>query len=741
MKQFLRHFKNAFLLLLIVIFFSCVSEEIESSVAQDEIVINNTADFVGTETCISCHQKEHESWEGSHHDEAMKIANNTSVLGNFNGVTFSHKGIKNKFYKKNNDFYVNTIGHDGEYQDYKIKYTFGVYPLQQYLIEFPNGKVQCLLIAWDSKDKKWFRLQPDLDIHHKEWLHWTGGSMTWNTMCADCHSTNLKKNFNSKTEIYNTTFSEINVGCEACHGPASLHVSFYENPAKENSSKKPELYMTKGMGSKDVVQKCARCHSRREQITPYFDYEGHFLDHYNPSTIPQDLYELDGQIDNEDYVYSSFVQSKMYHNKVSCKDCHDVHSLKLKRQGNDLCMSCHKPEYNSAAHHFHEMKTDAAQCINCHMPGKLYMGNDFRRDHSFRVPRPDQSLVYGTPNACNGCHKDESEKWAADAILINYGPERIDHFSDHLLAGYSGNLSEFIALAANTKYPEIARARALNEFANHQLSNDEVSGILLFLNDTSALVRNEAALAIAGTQRKNLQKYIEPLLQDTIRLVRLAAAQYFNELGVVLNNNTAYTNAQKEYLESLDMVSDFAAGQLKLALYYQAKGDDEKAIIAYLKAIEIDNYFNPARMNLALIYYNQGKIIEAESLYLTVIEQEPEFGYAYYLLGLLYNETGEIEKALTNLKIASIVQPPSLKASYNYALLLQQKDDFKASNEVIENALIYFPDNEDLLYVKLLGELNTENYKRAKVTCSKLLYIDPDNRDYQQIFMQLRKEK
>ncbi len=695
------------------------------------------AEFVGSQTCIDCHQTEYTNWRNSHHDQAMKVANDSTILGNFSGVTFSHKGIKTKFYKKEGAYYVNTVGHDGEYHDYKITYTFGVFPLQQYLIKFPGGKVQCLLTAWDAKDKKWFQLQPDLDINHEEWLHWTGASMTWNTMCADCHSTNLKKNYNSSTETYATTFSEINVGCEACHGPASLHASFYENPAKESNTKKPQLYMRNGMGSKDLVQKCARCHSRREQITKYFDYEGHFLDHYNPSIIQEGLYELDGQIYDEDYVYSSFVQSKMYHNKVSCKDCHDVHSLQLKQTGNALCLNCHEPKYNSFNHHFHKMETEAAQCINCHMTGKLYMGNDFRRDHSFRVPRPDQSLVYGTPNACTGCHKDKSEKWASDAIVKNYGVKRKDHFSDHLLAGYGGDITEFLTVVANTDYPEIARTRALSEFADRDLNQNELTAILLFLKDSSALVRNEATHAVARTRRKDLRKYIEPLLSDTVRLVRLAAAQYFNEAGVVLESNEIYDYAQKEYRESLEMVSDFAAGQLKLALYFQAKGDVNKAISAYRKALEIDNYFNPARMNLAMILYQQGNIKETENLYLTVIEQEPDFGYAYYMLGLLYNETGRINKALEYLKMASNKQPPNLKASYNYALLLQQEGENLQSIKVVDNALEKFRNNEDLLYVKLLGEINTKNYKQAKITCATLLSISPNNRDYQQIFTQL----
>jgi hypothetical protein len=259
----------------------------------------------------------------------MKIADSLSVLANFSNSSFTSNNIKSTFFKIGNEYFVNTQGQDGEYHDYKIEYTFGVTPLQQYIVQFPNGKYQCLQTAWNTEGNKWFDLQPDLDIQADEWIHWTGGGLRWNSSCADCHSTNLHKNFDSKLNSYYTTFSEINVSCEACHGPASLHVDYYQKTDK--STNPPHMYMDGSLSSTELVDKCARCHSRRSQITKAFNYEESFLDQYKPTLLIDPIYEPDGQIRDEDYVYGSFVQSKMYHNGVSCKDCHDVHSLKLKR--------------------------------------------------------------------------------------------------------------------------------------------------------------------------------------------------------------------------------------------------------------------------------------------------------------------------------------------------------------------------------------------------------------------------
>ncbi len=702
----------------------------EVSVAKNTIA----STFVGSKTCVACHQKEYSNWEGSHHEQAMKIADSTSILGNFNDITFTSKGINYRFFKRGVEYFVNTEGDDGNYHDYKISYTFGVIPLQQYLIAFSRGKFQCLLVAWDAKENKWYDLQPSLDIHREEWMHWTGGSMTWNTMCADCHSTNLRKNFDSKTEHYQTRFSEINVSCEACHGPSSEHVSFYKN-SKEGTS--PKMYMYTSTTAVELVQKCARCHSRRGQLTKRFDYKGHFLDYYNPSLLVEPVYELDGQIKDEDYVYGSFVQSKMYHEGVSCKDCHDVHSLKLKKSGNALCLSCHASSYNKPSHHFHEGNTSGAQCINCHMASKTYMGNDVRRDHSFRIPRPDQSVKYGTPNACNTCHQEKSAQWASEIIISKFGDTRAAHFSDYLLAGSQGDVAAYYELLSQNKYPEISRATALSSIADRQITQEETLVILKYINDPSALVRNEATLALQGINSNEFSKYIKALLLDSVRLVRISAARYFNMKGVSLTNNVGFDKAQKEYLERLDMNADFPSGQYQIAMNHQANGATDLAIKAYKRAIEIDNYHNISRMNLALLLYNQGNVSAAEKLYLKVVEQEPSYSYPNYMLGLLYNENGQTEKSLKHLSAACEKEPIIINAFYNYALKLQENGLDKKADMIIDKALQTEPYNERLLYAKLVNQINNNN-KGAYNTCMKLLKVAPNNVNYKKIFEQLK---
>ncbi len=702
-------------------------------------VHNKEATFVGGESCKACHEEQFALWKSSHHDQAMKIADSLSILADFNNTTFTHNNVTSRFYKKDGVYFVYTQDEDGSYKEFRIVYTFGFTPLQQYIVAFPNGEFNCLLTAWDTVENKWFHLQQDLEIVHDEWINWSGGSQRWNTMCADCHSTNLHKNYNTENYQFSTSFDEINVSCEACHGPGSEHNAYYqlENPI----GIPPEIHMASALPSKKVVDNCARCHSRRSQIAKYYDYKGSFLDHYYPSLLEAPTYELDGQIKDEDYVYGSFVQSKMYEMGVSCRDCHDVHSLQLKKEGNALCLTCHAPNYNTAAHHFHKENTEASQCINCHMTGKIYMGNDFRRDHSFRIPRPDQSVKYKTPNACTGCHTERSDKWASEFIIEKYGKERKDHFSDHLLKGYFEDKNGFKTLFSSDKYPDIVRATAIKQFANVASSYEDVQEISKFLNDPSPMVRAESINALERIGIKDYTPKITKLLGDSIRSVRIYAARYFNSTGDDMSGNADFKIAEDNLRENLEMNSDFASGMHQVAVFHQQKGELDVAIKAYKRALEIDNRYNMSRMNLALLYYQQGNIKESEALYLKVVEQEPAFGESYYMLGLLYNEKGEGDKALAFLGKACSKEPLNVNALCNYAIKLQETGAYKKSLLTIDKGIRKFPNQERLLYLKLIAQLKLNRNQHALETCRLLVQLAPDNSNYAQILNDLMKVK
>lgn len=380
------------------------------------------ATFVGRETCAACHQDQATLFHGSHHDLAMDRATEETVLGDFNDVSVHHYGVTSRLFRDGTRFMVHTEGPDGEMRDYEIKYVFGVDPLQQYMVEFdrpadaaPNelGRIQVLRLCWDVVQGRWFYLSPpDVDerITPSDPLHWTGIAQRWNTSCADCHSTDVHKNYDLATDTYRTTFSEIDVSCEACHGPGSVHVQLAQSRSWNwGGMKDTGLAKLKGAAAKTQIESCAPCHSRRTKLCNGFRPGQAYDDHFACQTLTVPIYHADGQIRDEDYVYGSFLQSRMHLKGIRCTDCHDPHSARVRFDDNRLCTSCHQhpaSTYDTPAHHHHADQSPGARCVECHMPSTTYMEVDPRRDHSLRIPRPDLSLELGTPNACTGCHVD-----------------------------------------------------------------------------------------------------------------------------------------------------------------------------------------------------------------------------------------------------------------------------------------------------------------------------------------------
>ncbi|MDZ7616099.1 MAG: multiheme c-type cytochrome, partial [Patescibacteria group bacterium] len=353
---------------------------------------------------------------------------------------------RSRFWRDGDKYFVQTEGPDGRQQVFPVKYTFGIEPLQQYLVALPRGRLQCLPVAWDTEEKTWFHLYPDESIPHDDMLHWTRPLQTWNYMCAECHSTNLQKNYDVRTDTYHTSFSEIDVSCESCHGPGSVHVQLSE--ARSLFWDRLRGFGLPNLKSEDShveIETCAPCHSRRRVIYPGFKPGDKYLDYYVPEMLDTDLYYADGQILDEDFEYSSFIQSVMYRKGVRCSDCHEPCTTKVKFDDNRLCGQCHLPaQYDTPRHHFHpDSSQPGTRCVECHMADTTYMVVDARRDHGMNTPRPHLTVDLGIPNACTRCHDDgskgETPEWAVKHVEAWYGkPKGPPHFAHAIAAGRDG---------------------------------------------------------------------------------------------------------------------------------------------------------------------------------------------------------------------------------------------------------------------------------------------------------------
>ena len=735
------------------------------------------ADYVGGSSCVECHAEQVKIWQGSHHDLAMQEALPETVLGDFDDANFSYRGTTSTFLRKDDEFWVRTDGPDGELQDYRIAYTFGVHPLQQYLIEFPGGRLQALGIAWDTRaneesGQRWFHLYPEENITYEDSLHWTGPNQNWNYMCAQCHSTHLQKGYVPAEGRYQTTWSEIDVSCEACHGPASRHLAWAEGAARGEVVEEPEA---KGLaisfadptagswifdpGAKTArrsqvrrsyseVETCAPCHSRRSVLRENYRHGRPLMDSHQPALLRDPLYFPDGQIRDEVYVYGSFLQSKMYQAGVSCTDCHDPHSLQVYASDNRLCSRCHMADrYDSREHHFHEPETAGSRCVECHMPAREYMVVDPRRDHSLRVPRPDLSLKLGTPNACTGCHTDQTSHWAADQVEKWYGSDATaaPHYGEILRAGEDGlpgAPEALVEMALDPARPAIVRASSLTLLERYPGAL-AVPRIRQLLRDADPMVRLAALGTAASLEPRVRLAPVFPLLSDPVLGVRIEAARVLaGTPGELMTTAqvSRYRQGLEEYRQAQLATAERPESHMNLGNLYAQMGKFSRSEREFRTALRLDPGFVPAYINLADQYRVQGRDSEGEHLLRQGLSRTDQVAIDH-ALGLLLVRRQRLPEAIWHLEMAARHRPEVARYSYVYGVALQSAGRAEEGMDVLKKAQQRHPYNSDIL--SALVSYLTERGDRigALGYARKLAQVFPGNPRIREMIRNLESER
>jgi Flp pilus assembly protein TadD len=695
--------------------------------------VPSAATFVGEEGCAKCHASEAARWKGSHHALAMQEANEATVLGSFRDATFTHYGVTSTFSRKDGRFVVRTDGPDGKLHEYPVAYTFGVYPLQQYLIAFPGGRYQALNVVWDTRPardggQRWFHLYPKEPVAHDDPLHWTGIYQNWNHMCAECHSTNVRKGYDAARSAYATTWSEINVSCEACHGPGSRHAAWagavragraaagdadkglvfaLSDPVKASWIFDPATGIARRSvprTSRAEVEMCGRCHSRRSVVASDYAWGKPLWDTHRPALLDQGLYYADGQIQDEVYEYGSFLQSRMYAAGVTCSDCHNPHDLKVPVSSDRVCAACHQPEkFDTPAHHFHRAGTPGARCTACHMPTRNYMVVHARHDHSFRVPRPDLSARLGTPDACTGCHRGRSAAWAADAASRWWGEKRKKepHYGEAIEAGRevlpeAAKLLTGVATDANR--PAIVRATALTLFAPVGLAMPRPL-IESALHDADPAVRAGAVAAASTLDPRERVALLAPLLTDPLRTLRIESARALVQApqdSMRPSEKSDFAAALHEYVESQQVDADRPEAHLNLGALAAEQGDLSRAEAEYRKALELAPFFGGAYVNLADLFRMQGREAEAEKLLRRGLAASPRDPGVHHALGLALVRARRLPEAISELKKAAELAPDDPHYACVYGLALEPGDPPRA-RAVLQEAFSRHPGDRELL--------------------------------------------
>jgi len=752
----------------------CCTSSGTADIAHEDLAPEHVA-FVGTETCISCHQKEGALWHASQHAHAMAHASADTVLGNFDDAGFDYYGVKSRFFKKDGKFFVETDGPDGKLATFEVKYTFGLDPLQQYLVEFPDGRIQALSLAWDTRPKsqggqRWFHLYPDEDITHDDPLHWTKLNQNWNFMCAECHSTGVAKNYDAAKDSFATTWKEISIGCEACHGQGSAHVAWAKRGggagekdklmgllarfdersgvtwSRDPNTDQPQRSASPALLRKEV-EMCGRCHARRGEISEDWVPGRPLSDTHVVSLLAHGLYQVDGQMLDEVYNYGSFKQSKMFAKGVTCSDCHDPHSAKLRASGNQVCLQCHAPRYAEPAHTHHAGVTPGPTCVACHMPVRTYMQIDPRHGHSFRVPRPDLSASLGVSNDCNDCHKDKSSEWAAAAITTWFGRERegFQTYGPAFHAAWEGepNAEALLdAVAADPATPAFVRASALEELAAYP-SPETAALVKKGLADPDPLVRLAALDHLDAGTPAQLWPLVSPLLDDPVRGVRIKAASLL--AGVQSQDLTASDRAhlaaaEKEFLAAQDLNADRPEARSLLARYYVRIGDTAAAEKEYRAALRLSPHFTPAAVNLADLYRQLGRDEDGVAVLREALRASPNDGGLHHALGLALVRLKQQDAAIEELRRAAELEPDRSRYAYVYAVGLESLGRRAEAVAVLKDNLKHHPHDRETLLALINFARADGDAATALRYAEQLAEVEPDNQRLNELIQALKEQ-
>ncbi len=644
-----------------------------------------TPHFVGSDTCQSCHQRQFDQWQGSHHQMAMQPATDTTVLGDFSNVTVPYFDTSATFFMRDDRYFVRTDNGDGEQQQFEVTHTFGVEPLQQYLVDAPGGRKQALQYTWDSRPasdggQRWYHLYPDEYVNAADPLHWTGRYFNWNYMCAECHSTNLEMNYDLESHTFATTFSEVSVGCEACHGPASSHVQMANDSTANASFGFPDklssgeayawiMNLDTGIAERSTpastsqqVESCGRCHSRRSPVATQYEYGKPLTDTHMPALLEEDLYHADGRILDEVYVYGSFVQSKMFAAGVTCADCHNPHSGKLHAgpDPNDTCSTCHLTEKFANSDHNEKQVGD---CVSCHMPATTYMGVDDRRDHSFRLPDTAQD-----PN----------------------------HYGAIIEAGREGGANDqLLAAIADAKYPAIARATMLTLLV---LADDAraIEALVVQLTDPDPLLRI-AAIRTLRTQAPDFAvDQGSHLLRDPNRSVRVEAALALVDYRDILEREDvqAFSEVASEYRQSMIMNASRPEAALALAEFESRLGNSNSASRMYEHAMQIGGDLAAVHHAYGLYKVRRGESNEALNHLRRAVELDESAAQFAYVYGVALNSLGQPHQAITVLESTLERFPKHFDVAWALATMYRDLGDIQAARSVASKLAGYHPNDQ-----------------------------------------------
>lgn len=706
------------------------------------------ATYAGSDSCRECHASAFEKWAQSNHGMAERpLRSDLDRIAFDPPKVISHGTQTTEAKMSGGEFQIVSLGFGNRLQPYKIERVIGHDPLRQFLVAGTGGRLHAMEACWDPHKNEWFNVYGNEDRRPGEWGHWTGRGMVWNQMCASCHNTRLRKNYDPASDSYRTTMAQMTVSCESCHGPMKEHVNWQRAWTGDSPQPKGADPTIARFSRDQMIENCAGCHARRGELTGDFVPGDSFWDHYMLTIVDHtDTYFPDGQIRDENYEYASFLSSRMHQAGVRCMDCHEPHSMQTLLPGNQLCMRCHTaggfpnaPVISPEAHSFHKPDSTGNQCINCHMPQTTYMQRHPRHDHGFTIPDPLLTKQFNIPNACNRCHTDKDVDWALQATEKWWGRkmERRTRQRAQVIARARQGSEEakdgLLALVAGDEIPYWkASATLLLERWLHEPRVSET--VIGQTRHDHPLVRSAAARAlepVVASGHPGARSAVQSLLDDPMRVVRTAAAWTLRDS--IDEQSVAGTDLK----HMLQWNSDQPSGQMQLGQYHFARRNLPEAIKSMEKAVQWDPNSPPFHHDLAMLFAAGGDNARAIAKLQDAIKLAPKEASYHYELGLAWSENGDLAKTIASLREAVRLDPRLGRAWYNLGLALNSEGRFSEALEALQKGEVADPNDPGIPYARATILAQQGRREEARAAAGRTLQIRPDHLEARQLLMML----
>lgn len=675
-----------------------------------------SGDYVGSNACRRCHEVEHTQWQRSLHVKMTRPVAEAAIVGDFDeGTKLSAHGRSYEFGRSGGQPFIKVIIAGRPAETYRVDYTLGAKRYQGYLSQLPDGRVYVLPAFWQIETRRWIdwkEITPIPDGAHDL-------RQIWNANCFNCHATNLAQGYDVASRTYRTTWSEMGIGCEACHGPGREHIALADawdkdpsrKPAYDSSPGNRQLtdvlktLSTRSAEPRRVFDTCAYCHGNKTNFFVGFRAGDRYEDYALPFLLSDDIpandlqgeFWPDGKPNRFNRNQALMLSGCFQAGAIACTNCHVAHgsryehSLKVNiyegRYGDTLCTQCHQESRRASgtgsreperfsfttaeglrAHTFHAPEGEGSRCINCHMSDVNWRMLVRRRDHTFRPPNPEMTARFGVPNACTACHDDKTPEWAAAQMDAWWGDgtrrERDVTMADVLYRAGSGDvtmLPELARLAIDRSRGAIIRASAADYAARLLFGRQPGRGAQVQSQTALASPAGGAmaeAVVPAGAVTHEVMNRFIAAAADPEPSVRAAAVRALAATGQPARALPSLTARLIDQARVVRVRSAEALLTLGFAQLPGAAGAAlQKAQDEYIASLDAFPDVAANHASRGWLESERGNVAEAERALDTAIQVDPNFARPYVLKGMLAARASRYQEAIDLWKKARSIEP------------------------------------------------------------------------------------